>query len=43
MITHLAEAGGRTRWEVFLALDDVLESIGTDSDRRLGFQAAHPV
>ncbi|MGW0662155.1 HD domain-containing protein [Streptodolium elevatio] len=36
-------AGGRERWAVFAALDDLLDDIAADADLRLAFQARHPV
>ncbi|MEU4299041.1 HD domain-containing protein [Kitasatospora aureofaciens] len=43
VVDRLAEATGRERWEAFLALDDLLTTIGEDAPRRLALQAAHPV
>ncbi|MFE4975444.1 hypothetical protein ACFRAR_25500 [Kitasatospora sp. NPDC056651] len=43
MVDRLAAAGGRERWEAFLALDDLLTAIGEDAPRRLAVQAAHPL
>lgn len=43
LVARLAEATGRPAWEEFLALDDLLGSLGADADRRLAFQAAYPV
>ncbi|MGW1178426.1 HD domain-containing protein [Kitasatospora sp. NPDC002543] len=43
VVDRLAAAGGRERWEAFLALDDLLTRIGEDAPRRLALQAAHPV
>ncbi|MGW3074801.1 HD domain-containing protein [Kitasatospora sp. NPDC001132] len=43
VVERLAAAGGRERWEVFLALDDLLSRISEDAPRRLAVQAAHPV
>ncbi|MFJ7907639.1 HD domain-containing protein [Kitasatospora sp. NPDC096204] len=43
VVERLAAAGGRERWEVFLALDDLLTRIGEEAPRRLAVQAAHPV
>ncbi|MEV5211442.1 hypothetical protein AB0K35_28605 [Micromonospora sp. NPDC053740] len=40
---RLADATGRERWSVFLDLDDILDRIAADADRRLAFQATHPV
>ena len=42
LIPRLAEASGRTAWEEFLALDDILASIGNGADQRLAFQARYP-
>jgi hypothetical protein len=43
VVGRLAEVSGRPVWEEFLALDDLLGPLGADADRRLAFQAAHPV
>ncbi|MFJ6620303.1 HDIG domain-containing metalloprotein [Kitasatospora sp. NPDC091335] len=43
VVDRLAAAGGRERWEAFLALDGLLTRIGEDAPRRLAVQAAHPV
>ncbi|MET8465021.1 HD domain-containing protein [Micromonospora zamorensis] len=43
LVDRLAEATGRERWSVFLDLDDILDHIAADADRRLAFQATHPV
>ena len=43
LVARLAEASGRTPWEEFLALDDILTSIGNGADQRLEFQARYPV
>lgn len=43
VVGRLAEVSGRPVWEEFLALDDLLDRLGADADRRLAFQAAHPV
>ena len=40
---RLADVTGRERWSVFLDLDDILDQIAADADRRLAFQAIHPV
>jgi hypothetical protein len=40
---RLAAASGRNSWEEFLALDDVLTSIGQEATHRLAFQASYPV
>jgi hypothetical protein len=40
---RLAAAGGQPPWEVFMALDDVLDRISADADRRLEFQGIYPV
>lgn len=43
VVARLAEASGRTRWEEFLAFDDVLAALGDGADQRLAFQASYPV
>lgn len=43
VVAQLAEASGRTPWEEFLALDDILTTIGNGADQRLAFQASYPV
>ena len=43
LVDRLADATGRERWSVFLDLDDILDRIAADADRRLAFQATHPV
>ncbi|CCH19522.1 HD domain-containing protein [Micromonospora lupini] len=43
LVDHLADVTGRERWSVFLDLDDLLDRIAADADRRLAFQAIHPV
>ncbi|WP_446215350.1 HD domain-containing protein [Micromonospora sp. IBHARD004] len=43
VVDRLAAATGRERWSVFLELDDVLDRIAAAADRRLAFQATHPV
>lgn len=43
VVDRLAAAGGQEAWEVFMALDDLLDRIAADADRRLAFQSAHPI
>jgi HD superfamily phosphodiesterase len=43
LIKHLAAASGRRPWETFMALDDFLTQLAEDADRRLAFQARHPI
>lgn len=43
VVAHLARAGGRPVWEAFLSLDSFLTAVGEDADRRLAYQASHPV
>ncbi|WP_435209189.1 HD domain-containing protein [Micromonospora sp. bgisy143] len=43
LVDRLAEATGREKWSAFIELDDVLDRIAADADRRLAFQATHPV
>lgn len=43
VVQLLVAAGGREPWQVFMALDDELDRIAADADRRLAFQARYPV
>ncbi|MGW4382058.1 HD domain-containing protein [Kitasatospora sp. NPDC004531] len=43
LVTALAGAGGGERWEVFLALDELLTGIGDGAQERLAYQALFPV
>ncbi|MET8626344.1 HD domain-containing protein [Kitasatospora sp. NPDC004669] len=43
LIERLSEADHQRPWEAFVALDDVLDHIAQDAERRLAFQAEHPV
>ncbi|MFI6068662.1 HD domain-containing protein [Micromonospora sp. NPDC051227] len=43
LVDRLAGVTGRERWSVFLDLDEILDRIAADADRRLAFQATHPV
>ncbi|TCO44794.1 HD domain-containing protein [Actinocrispum wychmicini] len=43
VIDRLVAVSDKTPWEVFMALDDELQRIAVDADRRLAFQASHPV
>ncbi|GLW90476.1 HD domain-containing protein [Actinokineospora globicatena] len=43
VIERLAGASGQQPWEAFMALDDELRRIADDADRRLAYQAAHPI
>jgi hypothetical protein len=43
VVNRLAAASGRSSWEEFLVLDDLLTSIGQKADQRLAFQASYPV
>ncbi|SED24005.1 HD domain-containing protein [Streptomyces sp. TLI_105] len=40
VVARLAEATGRSRWEEFLALDELLERLGAGADERLAHQAS---
>ncbi len=40
---RLTASSGQQPWEVFMALDDVLDRIAADADGRLAFQASYPV
>lgn len=42
VVDRLAEVSGQEAWEVFLALDDLLDRIAAGADERLAFQTAHP-
>lgn len=43
IVRRLAEASGRTVWEEFLEIDDLLTAIGEGAGTRLAFQASYPV
>ncbi|SFG84588.1 HD domain-containing protein [Amycolatopsis regifaucium] len=43
LVDRLAVASGQPTWEVFMALDDVLDRIAAAADGRLAFQSRHPV
>ncbi|MGW1777650.1 HD domain-containing protein [Streptomyces sp. NPDC002143] len=43
VVAELSRAGGRPVWQEFLDLDEFLTGLGEDADRRLAWQAAHPV
>ncbi|MFE3760829.1 HD domain-containing protein [Streptomyces sp. NPDC059104] len=43
LLQALAAATGREPWEEYLALDDLLTSLGADASHRLTFQATFPV
>jgi hypothetical protein len=43
VVDRLAAASGTERWQVFMALDDVLDGLAADADRRLAYQASHPI
>jgi hypothetical protein len=43
VLHRLAAVGGQQLWQVFMALDDELDQIAADADRRLAFQASCPV
>ncbi|WP_344465771.1 HD domain-containing protein [Kitasatospora kazusensis] len=43
VVTRLAAASGRSAWEEFMMLDDLLGRIGDGADQRLAFQASYPV
>ena len=42
-LDRLTVASGQSPWEIFMALDDVLDRIAAEADGRLAFQARHPV
>ena len=43
IVHRLSDASGDSRWQVFMALDDILTGIATDADARLAFQARFPI
>ncbi|MDN3021465.1 HD domain-containing protein [Streptomyces sp. S.PB5] len=43
VVGRLVETSGRAVWEEFLALDDLLTSVGEGAGARLAFQASYPV
>ncbi|MFC8451286.1 HD domain-containing protein [Kitasatospora sp. NPDC057223] len=43
VVTQLAVASGRSAWEEFMVLDDLLGRIGDGADERLAFQASYPL
>ncbi|MFD3704676.1 HD domain-containing protein [Nocardia sp. NPDC058658] len=43
VVHRLAAVDGQQPWQVFMTLDDELDRIATDADRRLAFQASYPV
>ncbi|MEV0723646.1 HD domain-containing protein [Micromonospora purpureochromogenes] len=43
VVNRLARATGSEPWQAFMDLDDILTRLAADADRRLAFQASHPV
>ncbi|SDY91492.1 HD domain-containing protein [Amycolatopsis xylanica] len=43
IVNRIATAGGREKWQVFMELDDLLDRLAATADRRLAYQAEHPV
>jgi hypothetical protein len=43
VVDRLAAATRVERWEAFLSLDDILDRLATDADRRLAYQAGYPI
>ncbi|MFF7447920.1 MULTISPECIES: HD domain-containing protein [unclassified Streptomyces] len=43
VVRRLAGASGRTVWEEFMDLDDLLTSLGEGAEGRLAFQGSYPV
>jgi putative nucleotidyltransferase with HDIG domain len=43
VVDHIARATGQEPWQAYLDLDDILDRLAADADRRLAFQAGHPV
>jgi hypothetical protein len=43
LVDRLASAAGVETWEAFMDVDDILEDLSRDADRRLAFQTTYPV
>jgi hypothetical protein len=43
VITELAAVSGVERWQAFADLDDILDHLAADADKRLAYQASFPV
>ncbi|MFF3223062.1 HD domain-containing protein [Nocardia suismassiliense] len=43
VVARLAAVSGLQPWQVFMTLDDELDRLAADADRRLAFQASYPV
>lgn len=43
VVVELSRSSGRTAWEEFMNLDEVLTHIGDSADERLAYQMSHPV
>jgi hypothetical protein len=43
VVDRIAAVTGREPWQAFMELDDILARLASDADRRLAFQASHPV
>jgi hypothetical protein len=43
LLDRLSEPAGQPQWQAFTVLDDALERLAADADRRLSFQSEHPV
>lgn len=42
LVDEIVRVTGKDRWDVFLALDDIIERIAADADERLAWQAQFP-
>lgn len=43
IFARIASARGTPRWQAFTELDDILQQLADGADRRLAYQAWHPV
>jgi hypothetical protein len=43
VVKEIAHVTRRPDWDVFAALDDILQEVAADADRRLAWQAQFPV
>jgi hypothetical protein len=43
VVDRLAVASGEPPWQSFVVLDDLLQRIADDADRRLAYQSSHPL
>jgi len=43
IVGHIAAATGQPTWQTFLSLDEILDDLAADADRRLAFQTTYPI